>query len=501
MTRRSAFKPLRPSVFALLPTLLVAGLGAGLVAGPLGCARNPVTGKSELSLVSESQEIQMGQAGAKEVAQSIGLYNDAKVQSYVADIGKRMAAESERPNLPWEFHVVDDASVNAFAIPGGFIYVTRGLMSTINTEAELATVVGHEIAHVTNRHSVQQISKAQLAQLGLGIGSILSSDIAKFGQLAGAGLGLLFLKYSRDAENQADQGGFRYALGQNYDVREMPKVFQTLSRISETGGAGKLPEWLATHPDPGNRIKHIEQMLDTVPLDQRKLIVDREDYLRHIQGMTFGEDPRQGYFEGNTFYHPQMRFQLKFPEPWKKQNLPQAVVAVSPAEDAIVQLALAGQASPEQAASQFLSQEGVQAGNASRSSINGLPATSSYFQAQTEQGQIEGLVSFISYGGQTFGLMGYTPAGKLSTYDQVFQSTIRSFSELRDGSKINVQPAKVELVKVPRQMTLEQFNSQYPSTVPIEQLAIINELEGPQSVIPAGQSVKRVVGGRRTEGS
>lgn len=496
MIRRSALKPLRRPAFALLPSLLVAGLGAGLMAGPLGCARNPVTGKSELSLVSEAQEIQMGQAGAKEVAQSIGFYNDAKVQSYVANIGKRMAAVSERPNLPWEFHVVDDAAVNAFAIPGGFIYVTRGLMSSINTEAELATVLGHEIAHVTNRHSVQQISKSQLAQLGLGIGSILSSDIAKFGQLAGAGLGLLFLKYGRDAENQADAGGFRYALGQNYDVREMPKVFETLGRISESGGGGRLPEWLATHPEPGNRIEHIEKMLDTVPLDQRKLIVAREEYLKHVQGMTFGEDPRQGYFEGNAFYHPQMRFQIKFPDQWKKQNLPQAVVAVSPNEDAIVQLALAGQNSPEQAASQFLSQEGVRAGNASRTSINGLPAASSYFQAQTEQGQIEGLVSFISYGGQTFGLMAYTPAGKLSSYDQVFQSTIRSFTELRDQSKINVQPARVELVKVPRQLTLEQFNAQYPSSVPIEQLAIINELEGPQSLIPAGRTVKRVVGGR-----
>jgi predicted Zn-dependent protease len=472
-----------------------------LAAGPLGCARNPVTGKSELSLVSESQEIQMGQEGAKEVAQTIGFYNDARVQSYVAEIGKRMAAESERPNLPWEFHVVDDASVNAFAIPGGFIYVTRGLMSSINTEAELATVVGHEIAHVTNRHSVQQISKGQLAQLGLGIGSILSSDIAKFGQLAGAGLGLLFLKYGRDAENQADQGGFRYALAQNYDVREMPKVFATLDRLSGSSGGGKLPEWLATHPNPGNRIKHINAMLDTVRLDQRKLIVDRDDYLSHVQGMAFGEDPRQGYFEGNSFYHPQMRFQLKFPDQWKKQNLPQAVVAVSPSEDAILQLALAGQASPEQAARQFLSQEGVQAGNTSRTNINGLPAASSYFQAQTEQGQIEGIVSFVSYGGQTFGLMGYTPAGKLTSYDQVFQGTIRSFSELRDQSKINVQPARVELVKVPRQMTLEQFNSQYPSSISIEQVAIINELEGPQSVISPGQTVKRVVGGRRTEAS
>jgi predicted Zn-dependent protease len=138
----------------------------------------------------------------------------------------------------------------------------------------------------------------------------------------------------------------------------------------------------------------------------------------------------------------------------------------------------------------------VQAGNASTASINGFPAASSYFQAQTEQGQIEGIVSFVSYGGQTFGLMGYTPAGKLGSYDRAFQSTIGSFSQLRDNSKINVQPARVELVKVSRQMTLEQFNSQYPSTVPIDQLAIINSLEGPSSTIPAGHTIKRVVGGR-----
>ena len=494
MTRSGSVRA--PSV--ALSSLLVVGLGAGLVAGPLGCARNPVTGKSELALVSESQEIQMGQQGAKEVEQSIGFYRDAAVNAYVAEIGKRMAAQSERPNLPWEFHVVDDAAVNAFAIPGGFIYVTRGLMASINNEAELAGVIGHEIAHVTHRHSVQQISKAQLAQLGLGIGAIVSSDIAKFGQVASAGLSLLFLKYGRDAENQADESGFRYALGQRYDVREMPHVFETLGRLSESSGAGKLPEWLSTHPDPGNRIEHIEKMLDTVPLNTQQLVVDREDYLRRIQGMTFGDDPRQGYFEGNAFYHPNMRFQLQFPQGWKHQNMQQAVVAVSPAEDAIIQLGLAGQASPEQAARQFLSQEGVQPGNASTSRINGMPAASSYFQAQTQQGVIEGLVSFFSFGGQTFGLMGYTPSGKLGTYDRAFQQTISSFNELKDQSKINVQAARVELVKTPRQMTLEQFNAQYPSTVPIEQLAIINQLEGPSSVVPAGHTLKRVVGGRPT---
>ena len=494
----SVFGSLRVPSLAL-SSLAVVGLAAGLAAGPLGCARNPVTGQSELSLVSEAQEVQMGRQAAQDVARTIGFYDDAAVQTYVAAIGRRMALESERPDLPWEFHVVDDPTVNAFAIPGGFIYVTRGLMGTINNEAELASVLGHEIGHVTYRHSVQQISKSQLAQLGLGIGSILSPEIARFGQLASVGLSLLFLKYSRDAENEADRAGFRYALEQNYAVREMPKVFRTLSRISQSSGGSGLPEWLATHPDPENRIERIEEMLDTVKVDPSTLIVDQKEYLGLIEGMAFGEDPRQGYFEDSRFYHPAMRFQLQFPEGWKKQNTPQAVVAVSPSQDAIVQLGLAGQESPEQAARQFLSQQGVRGGNASTASINGLPAASSYFQAQTEQGQIEGLVSFIAYGGQTFGLMGFTPAGKLGSYDRVFQNTIRSFSTLRDPSKINVEPARVEVVRVPRQMTLEQLNAQYPSTIPVEHLAIINELEGPSAVIPAGRMLKRVQGGRQVQ--
>jgi len=470
-------------------------LGAGLAVGWMGCARNPVTGKSELSLVSESQESEMGKQAPQEVAQTMGLYNDPEAQAYVAELGKQMAAKTERPNLPWEFHIVEDASVNAFALPGGFIYVTRGLMTTINDEAELATVVGHEIGHVTNRHSVQQMSKQELAQLGLGVGSILSSDIARFGQIASAGLSVLFLKYSRDAENQADQAGFRYALNQGYDVREMAKVFETLDRISQTSGGGKLPEWLETHPDPGNRIQHIESILDTLHQDPSKGAVNRDAYLQHIQGMVYGEDPRQGYFEGTHFYHPQMRFQLTFPNGWQVQNTPQAVAGMSPNQDAIIQLTLAGQGSPQQAAQQFLSQQGIQAGQSSTTSINGLPAASSYFQAQTDQGTIQGIVSFVSYGGQTFGLMGYTPSGKLSTYDQVFQAAIRSFGQLQDPSKLNVQPAKVELIKLDRQMSLQQFNTQYPSSIPIEQLAIINEIEDPSTPLQAGRMVKRVTGG------
>ena len=476
-----------------ISSLALAGV---LTLAPSGCARNPVTGKNEISLVSESQEIQMGKEAAQQVEQSIGFYKDPAVQAYVSGIGMKMAKASERPDLPWEFHVVNDASVNAFALPGGFIYVTRGLMTAINDEAELATVVGHEIGHVTNRHSVQQMSKQQLAQIGLVAGSILSSDIAKVAGLASQGLGILFLKYSRDAENQADKAGFRYALNQNYNVGEMANVFQTLDRMSQVSGGGKLPEWLSTHPDPGTRVQNTEQRLDTLSRSLANTITNRDVYLQHIAGMTYGEDPRQGFFEGSTFYHPDLKFQLTYPQGWQTQNAPDAVAAMSPQQDAIIQLGLAGQTPPQQAAQQFLSQQGIQAGQTSTRSINGMPAASGYFQAQTEQGNIEGIVTFLSYNGTTYGFLGYSPAGKFNQYDQVVQQTITSFGPLRNQAALSVQPAKLELIKLPRQMTLEEFNRQYPSTVPIEQLAIINELEGPTTTIPQGRVVKRVVGGR-----
>jgi predicted Zn-dependent protease len=474
-----------------LRTVLVVTVAASALA----CATNPVTGKSELALVSESQEIEMGKQSAQEVAQTIGYYDDPALQAYVSGIGMKMARASERPQLPWEFHVVNDAAVNAFALPGGFIYVTRGLVGAIENEAELATVVGHEIGHVTNRHTVQQISKSQVAQLGLGIGMILRPELQQFGGLLGGGLQVLFLKYSRDAENQADLAGFRYALNQNWDVRQMVKMFQVLEGVSQIAGGGKLPEWQSTHPDPENRIKNTETRLDTLHRDLSHAIVNREGYLSHLKNLVYGDDPRQGYFRGTQFLHPDMRFQITFPDGWKTQNTPTAVVAVSPQQDALVQLGLAGKASPEQAANQFLSQQGIQRGRTSNEQINGLPAVSSYFQAQADQGQVEGLVVFVSYRGTTYGILGYTPAGKLGNYDQAFRRTISSFRELNDPQAINVQPARIELVRVDQPMSLQEFNQKYPSTVPLAELAVINGLQGPNDQLRPGQTYKRVTGG------
>ena len=456
------------------------------------CATNPVTGKSELALVSESQEIEMGKQGAADVAQSIGLYPDAAVQDYVSRVGLTVAAKTERPNLPWEYHVVDDPSVNAFALPGGFIFVTRGLLAHMTDEAELATVLGHESGHVAARHSVQQISRTQVAQLGLGIGSILSSGIRKYSTVAGAGLGLLFLKFSRDDETQADQLGFRYALADGYDVRQMVSVFQMLDQQEKLAGGGRLPEWQATHPDPGNRIAATQQRLAAVKEDLNAKKVGRDAFLQMTDGMVYGENPRQGFFRGPLFLHPDLKFQIRFPDGWKTQNGSDAVIGVSATEDAIIELrGVAGSAA--QAAQTFFGQQGLQAGSVIQNNVHGFPAMIGDFAAQTDQGVLRGIATFIEYGGGTYQIMGYTPTAKFTSYDAAFRRSLGSFDRLTDPNALAAQPMRLKVERAPRVMTLEQFNTQYPSSVSLDEVALINGI-GKTAQLQSGQSVKRVLG-------
>src|SRR5262245_35173148 len=461
-----------------------------LLALSTGCARNPVTGARELSLVSKSQEIAMGQEAAKQVESTIGLVDDAELQAYISRVGLKLATHSERPDLPWKFSVVDDPTPNAFALPGGPIFITRGLMSLMDSEAELAGVLGHEIGHITARHSVSQISRAQLAQLGLGIGMILAPQLANVGQALGSGFQLLFLKYGRDDERQSDDLGFKYALAQGYDVREMDDVFASLARASEIEHKSSLPSWLSTHPAPEERIQRIGQKLasTTIPANA---VVNRPEYYAQIDDMVYGADPRQGFFRNNEFLHPDLKFRLQFPSGWKTQNLPQAVVAGSPNQDAIVQMTIA-HGSPSEAAQSFFNKEGVQQAQVSRESVNGLPAVSGLFQVQTQQGVIRGFALFVQQGNNTFQLLGYSPAGRFSAYEQLFRSTALSFAPLTDPQALAVKPNRIVIVRLPTAMTLTEFNRRNPSTIPINELVLINQVADPNTTIPAGTSVKRV---------
>ena len=461
------------------------------------CATNPVTGKSELSLVSEQQEIQMGQQGAQQVAQEVGLIKDQALQNYVQSVGSAIATKSERPNLPWTFRAVDDPSPNAFALPGGYVFVTRGLLDLMNNEAELASVLGHEIGHVTARHSVHQMSQQQLAQLALGVGAILSPTVAQLGEAASQGLGLLFLKYSRDDESQADDLGFRYALNQGYDVRYMDDVFRSLQRIEESSKQSPLPTWLQTHPGEADRIQAIDKKLAQLQPNQlANAKVNSSQYLQRVNGLVYGANPRNGFFQGNTFYHPDLRFQITLPSGWQGQNLAQAVMAVSPQQDAMIQLTLAQGNSPENAARTFLSQQGIQAGQASQQTVNGVPAVASTFQAQTEQGVIQGLAAFFTYNGATYQVLAYAPAQRYGAYEAAFRQSLGSFAPVSDSRVLNVQPNKINVVTLQQSTSLAAFNQRTPSTIPLAELAIVNQVEDPNKALPAGTPVKQVTGGR-----
>lgn len=460
----------------------------------VGCVLNPVTGRRELALVSEAQEIAMGREGAAAVAASIGLHPDVGLQAWVNGMGQSIAAKTERPGLPWEFKVVDDASVNAFALPGGFIFVTRGLLTQITNEAELASVVGHEIGHVTARHSVQQMSREQLAMLSLGIGSAISPTIEKYGQVAGAGLGLLFLKYGRDDETQSDQLGFRYALTNGWDTRQMANVFRMFQLQSEIGGGGRLPEWQSSHPDPGNRIQTVERMVAaTTGTDFSTLRVGGTEYLRRLEGMVYGENPRLGFFIGSLFVHPDLAFTFRYPDGWKTRNTNDAVTAVSSAQDAMMQLRGA-QGTAVAAAQAFFAQEGLTAGPQSRATVHGLSTVRGEFTAKAEGGaEVRGVAMFVEYGGATWNVTAYTAADKFATYLPAFERSVASFARLTDAAALAVQPHLMRIVAAPRAMTLTQFNTTLPSSIPIAELAMINGMDA-QASLRTGQLVKRVLG-------
>src|SRR5690606_1733486 len=276
------------------------------------CARNPVTGKKQLVLMSEKQEIAMGQEADPQIVAAYGLYEDKALQGFIDQKGQEMAKISHRNQLDYTFRILDSPVINAFALPGGYVYFTRGIMAHFNNEAEFAGVLGHEIGHVTARHSAKQYSNATLAQFGLLAGSIISPEFAQVADLAGTGVQLLFLKFGRDAESQSDKLGVEYSTKIGYDAREMAGFFTTLDRLGEQSGAADIPTFLSTHPDPANR----EQKVAREAASWRKKVntadleVNRESYLRMIDGIIYGDDPRQGFVEQNRFYHPVLRFQF-----------------------------------------------------------------------------------------------------------------------------------------------------------------------------------------------
>jgi predicted Zn-dependent protease len=474
---------------ALRTTLFT--LSAAAVFGAAACAVNPATGQREFSLVSEGQEIAMGRQADPEIVAQLGLYPDSAVQRYVSDLGLRLAAVSERPDLPWTFRVLDDPTVNAFALPGGFIYITRGILTHLESEAQLVGVLGHEIGHVTARHSASQMSRAQLAQIGLVAGMVFSETVRDYAGVASQSLGLLFLKFGRDDESQADELGIRYMTREGYDPRELAGVMRMLSRTSQlASGGGRAPEWLSTHPDPDNRSEAILAQVAEGNYASATT-VERDGFLRRIDDMPFGPNPREGFVENGLFHHPDLAFRVATGG-WAVDNQKAAVQFIEPNGNAAVILTIES-GSPDAALQALGAQDGVTLGGASRVDVNGLPGVRARFEAQTQDGRLGGEVLFVEHGGATYRLLALSAAANWGSFASAARGIQNSFQVERDAGILSRTVDRLDMVTLRQGIGFDTFRSRYPSTVDPVIVALINQVEESATLRPG--LWKRVVAG------
>lgn len=455
------------------------------------CAVNPVTGKKQVVLMSEAQEIAMGKDADPQIIQQYGLYEDKNLQDFINQKGKQMAAISHRPNLDYQFRIVDSDVLNAFAVPGGYVYFTRGIMAYFNNEAEFAGVLGHEIGHIAARHSVAQQRNAILGQVGLIAGMVLVPDLAQFGEQASQGLGLLFLKFGRDAEREADNLGVEYSSKVGYDAQQMALFFNTLERKDAESG-NSLPEFLSTHPNPANRYQAVSKLAAEwkQKLNLSNPMENRNSYLKRIEGLVYGEDPRQGYVENSIFYHPVLKFQFPIPQGWSYQNTPQMVQMAPKDGRAMMMMTLAPGKSLEEAAQGVLQQYHLQALETRQISVNGLRALAMVADQQPDQqGQqqatIRTLSYIIQYGDLNYLLIGVSRSTDFNAYTTTFSNSMDNFKELRDPAKLNKKPERVHIKTVSQAGSLQQALLQFKApSKRLEELAVLNGMKLTDRVSP-----------------
>lgn len=449
----------------------------GILLWALSCAANPVTGRRELMLLSEADEIRLGRKTDPQIVETNGVYDDSKLTAYVENLGQRMAKLSHRPRLPFVFKILDTPVVNAFAVPGGYVYLTRGILSYLNNEAELAGVLGHEIGHVAARHSAKQYSKAQLAQLGLGLGIIISEDFRKYAGLAQFGVGMLFLRFSRDNERQADDLSMEYATRAGFDASHMPNFFATLERLHPSSDRSGLPGWFSTHPNPPDRIRAVQKKARewAQKLGVSNLQVNRDAYLRRIDGLVFGEDPRQGYVDDGVFYHPKLKFQFPVPSNWKINNTPVQAQMVSKREDAVILFSLESGYSPKDAAAKFIAGARTRVIRSDAITVNGLSAQRLISDIAAQQRSLRVMSYFIQKDQKIYVFHGFSHQILFERYRAIFHATMSRFKALADPERLDVKPARLRIRATRGAGTLgEALRSLGVADKKLEEMALLN---------------------------
>ena len=473
--------------------LLIALL---LISVTSGCAVNPATGARDFVLMSEDAEIKLGRESHQQVINQFGLYDAPALQVYVQSVGEKLALNSHRPDLVYRFTVLDSDQVNAFALPGGYIYITRGIMAYLNSEAELAAVLGHEIAHVTARHGVQQASQQQATGLGYLIGSIFVPELrTSSAQNLFNILGTAWIRgYGREHELEADSLGAEYIARSGYAPAAIIEVIGVL-KDQETFDKdlakieGREPRayhgLFATHPRNDTRLQEVVGKANALARADTSL-VNRDEYLSKIEGMTFGDSEAQGIRRDSSFYHASLGFALDFPKGWKVDNQPQSIIAQAPQGAAVIQLA-AEDINKRIDANEFiktrLKVKSLKQGRALSS--HGLDGYTGITRGNTPFGQRDIRISVIYLGDKAYTFFATTKqAGAIDTFDEAFLTTVESFHRLSDEERPLAKALSIQIItakegdtyagfakqaRIPNyaESQLRLMNGQYPQGEPV----------------------------------
>ena len=488
----------------LKTTLLILAVGL-VLPNCVSFQVSPVSGNKRAYGYSWEEELKIGKDADSEIIAQYGLYDNEELANYVTNLGNellgvshfsRESTPSQYRNTDFTFRVLSSPVVNAFALPGGYVYVTRGLLAHLENEAQLMVVLGHEIGHVAARHASQRAAEQQFGQLAIIGGAILGQSLGLDGgnilQLSSQTAQLLFLSYSRDDERESDQLGVEYSAMKNYVAAEGGEFFRSLKRISENSGYN-IPTHLSSHPDPGERETNIPKLAqDWADKGYSQTIIDQEEFLTMIDNIMYGQNPREGFERNGIFYHPDLKFQFPVPNGFNVINQPSAVILVNESQDAVIQFSIDSKnATPEAPVKEFLNKEGVNTLTQSNIQANGLNGYEAEASIQQEDGTSLTIdITALSFDGNIYRFLSYTTTDKFENYESKFGSVPSGFDRLNDSSILNIKPIRLELIKTSRSGT---FSSFLPSNLPMDikplDIAIINQVQLEDN-IPAGSWIK-----------
>jgi predicted Zn-dependent protease len=469
-----------------------------------GCATNPVSGRPDLVFSSEESEINRAkQVHPLMLRQFGGPYEDMRLQQYVNEVGQRTARAGERPELQYTFTVLDSEEINAFTTGGGYVYITRGIMNYLNSEAELAAVLGHEIGHVNARHPVKQQTQSTLSGIGAAAVGIFtgSGDLAGLANYAGAAL---VRGYGRDNELEADRLGAQYLQTTGLSPEHMIDVVRLLknqemfevARAREENREPRIYHGVfSTHPDNDQRLREVVKAAEKLESEGDKVDPGRERYLKVIDGLPMGASRAQGVLKGNRFYHANLGFTLAFPSGWVVENEANRLVAIAPKKDSLLQMqtqAPPPNMGPREFLSRLLARQN--AGQGEEIEVNGLQGyTAVVRSANTEFGVVPARYAVIYHNNLAYVFAGASKASSgAPAADALFMSTVKTFRRLKDNEFALAEPYKIRTVRAPANVRIADLARSSPiKKYPEQMLRLLNDLY-PDKEPQAGQLLKIV---------